>query len=217
MFDEEGHIVGGINMLVDISRQKADQDRQSILVRELEHRIKNNLATIQAIAGSTIRNSRTMEDFQHAFTGRVTALSKTHSLLTDNDQKHVPLRELLNNELAFYDDGEGQRIVLSGPDVMLPAHIAVSYGMTIHELTTNALKHGALAALGGLLKVSWTLQGSLLTLDWEESNVSIPTTPTRTGFGTQLLRRLLPHQLGAQVDMNYEPGGLKARISLELT
>jgi two-component sensor histidine kinase len=194
-----------------------NEDRQSILVRELEHRIKNNLATIQAIASSTIRNSRTMEDFQHSFTGRVAALSKTHSLLTDNDQKHVPLRELLDNELALYDDGEGRRIILSGPQIMLPAHVAVSYGMTVHELTTNALKYGALSTIGGLLEVTWTLQGACLTLNWDESNVSISTHPTRVGFGTQLLRRLLPHQLGAQVDINYEPGGLKARIALELS
>ena len=216
MLDESGNVIGGINMLVDISQQKALQDRQSILVRELDHRIKNNLATIQAIAGSTIRNSRTMDDFQESFTGRIAALSKTHSLLTDNGQKHVPLRELLMNELAMYEDKGSKRIVLSGPDVMLPAHVGVSYGMTIHELTTNALKYGALSLVGGLLQVNWKLDTSRLTLDWEESNISIASRPTKVGFGTQLLRRLLPQQLGAQVDMDFAPDGLKARISLQI-
>jgi PAS domain S-box-containing protein len=216
MFDEGGHVIGGINMLVDISRQKAVQDQQSILVRELDHRIKNNLATIQAIAGTTIRSARSMNDFQEAFSGRIAALSKTHSLLTDNAQQHVPLRQLLNNELEIYEDGDGQRISLSGPDVMLPAHFAVSYGMSIHELTTNALKYGALSALGGTLKVDWTLDGSCLNLKWLESNVPIAAPPTRVGFGTQLLRRLLPHQLGARVEMQFEPDGLKAEISAEI-
>ena len=128
----------------------------------------------------------------------------------------MPLRQLLNSELEIYEDGEGQRISLSGPDVDLPAHFAVSYGMSIHELTTNALKYGALSALGGVLKVSWTLKGAYLTLKWEESNVPIAGPPTRVGFGTQLLRRLLPHQLGANVDMNFEPDGLKAEISAEI-
>jgi PAS domain S-box-containing protein len=216
MFDEDGHVIGGINMLVDISRQKAVQEQQSILVRELDHRIKNNLATIQAIAGTTIRNARSMDDFQEAFSGRIAALSKTHSLLTDNAQQHVPLRQLLKNELEIYEDGEGERISLAGPDVLLPAHFAVSYGMSIHELTTNALKYGALSTLGGTLKVNWTLEGSSLNLKWEESNVPIAGPPTRVGFGTQLLRRLLPHQLGARVDMTFEPDGLKAEISTEI-
>jgi two-component sensor histidine kinase len=209
-------VIGGVNMLVDISRQKAVQEQQSILVRELDHRIKNNLATIQAIAGTTIRNARSLDDFQDAFSGRIAALSKTHSLLTDNAQQHVPLRQLLNNELEIHDDGGDQRISMSGPDVDLPAHFAVSYGMSIHELTTNALKYGALSTLGGRLKVNWTLEGSSLNLRWEESNVPIAGPPTRVGFGTQLLRRLLPHQLGAKVDMAFEPDGLKAEISAEI-
>jgi PAS domain S-box-containing protein len=216
MFDEDGNVVGGINMLVDISQQKAIQDRQSILVRELDHRIKNNLATIQAIAGSTIRNSRTMDDFQQAFTGRIAALSKTHSLLTGNEQKHVPLKQLLDNELAIYEDGEVQRIILAGPEIMLPAHISVSFGMAIHELTTNALKYGALSVLAGVLSVSWTLEGTRLVLRWEESNVPITGQPTRVGFGSQLLQRLLPHQLGARVEMKFAPDGLKADISIEI-
>jgi PAS domain S-box-containing protein len=216
MFDEDGNVVGGINMLVDISQQKAVQDRQSILVRELDHRIKNNLATIQAIAGSTIRASRTMDDFQQAFSGRIAALSKTHSLLTDNEQRFVPLRQLLKNELEIYEDGEGQRIILSGPEVMLPAHISVSFGMAIHELTTNALKYGALSVLAGVLRVGWTLDGIRLALRWEESNVPITSQPTRVGFGSQLLQRLLPHQLGARVEMKFAPDGLKADISIQI-
>jgi PAS domain S-box-containing protein len=216
MFDEGGKVIGGISMLVDISQQKAVQDRQAILVRELDHRIKNNLATVQAIAGSTIRASRTMDDFQQAFIGRIAALSKTHSLLTDNEQSSVPLRQLLNNELAIYEDGEGHRIILSGPEVNLPAHISVSFGMAIHELTTNALKYGALSVLAGVLRVSWKLDGPRLVLKWEESNVPIARQPTRVGFGSQLLRRLLPHQLGAQVKMKFARDGLKADISIQI-
>jgi two-component sensor histidine kinase/PAS domain-containing protein len=200
----------------DLTKLKQAEGMQRLLLNELDHRIKNTLATVQAIAGSTIRSSRTMDDFQQAFNGRIATLSKTHSLLTDNEQKFVPLRQLLKNELEIYEDGEGHRIILVGPDVMLPAHVSVSFAMAIHELTTNALKYGALSVLGGVLRVSWALDGTRLIMKWGESNVPITRQPTRVGFGSQLLRRLLPHQLGAQVGMKFAPDGLKADISIEI-
>jgi two-component sensor histidine kinase len=213
--DKDGGVAGTVNMMIDITRQKESHDRQSFLVRELDHRIKNNLATIQALAGATARNSKTVDEFQKAFMGRIGALSKTHSLITANDREHVSLKQLLDNELGMYD--EGRRVTLSGPEIVLPAHIAVSYGMTIHELTTNALKYGALAVPGGQLDVSWRSEGARLTLRWKESNVPIGAQPSRVGFGTQLLRRLLPQQLGAEVDIRFEPDGLNATIAIELT
>jgi two-component sensor histidine kinase len=200
----------------DLTKLKQAEEMQRLLLNELNHRIKNTLATVQAIASSTIRASRTMDDFQQAFYGRIATLSKTHSLLTDNEQRLVPLRQLLKNELEIYEDGEGQRINLSGPDVMLPAHVSVSFAMAIHELTTNALKYGSLSVLAGVLRVSWIVDGTRLSMRWEESNVPITRQPTRTGFGSQLLRRLLPHQLGAQVEMKFAPDGLKADISIEI-
>jgi two-component sensor histidine kinase/PAS domain-containing protein len=200
----------------DLTKLKQAEELQRLLLNELNHRIKNTLATVQAIAGSTIRASRTMDDFQQAFYGRIATLSKTHSLLTDNEQRFVPLRQLLKNELEIYEDGEGQRIILSGPDVMLPAHVSVSFAMAIHELTTNALKYGALSVLAGVLRVNWTLDGTRLLMRWEESNVPIARQPTRVGFGSRLLRRLLPHQLGARVEMKFAPDGLKADISIEI-
>jgi two-component sensor histidine kinase len=200
----------------DLTKLKQAEELQRLLLGELDHRIKNTLATVQAIAGSTIRASRTMDDFQQAFIGRIAALSKTHSLLTEHQQKHVPLTQLLDNELSIYEDGGGQRVILSGPEVMLPAQISVSFAMAIHELTTNALKYGALSVLAGVLRVSWTLDENRLVLRWEESNVPIKRQPTRVGFGSQLLQRLLPHQLGAQVEMKFAPDGLKADISIRI-
>jgi two-component sensor histidine kinase/PAS domain-containing protein len=198
----------------DISKLKQAEELQRLLLNELNHRIKNTLATVQAIAGSTIRASRTMDDFQQAFYGRIATLSKTHSLLTDNEQRLVPLKQILKNELEIYEDGEGHRIILSGPEVMLPAHVSVSFAMAIHELTTNALKYGALSVLAGVLRVNWTVDETRLLMKWEESNVPIARQPTRTGFGSQLLERLLPQQLGALVEMKFSPDGLKADISI---
>jgi two-component sensor histidine kinase len=95
----------------------------------------------------------------------------------------------LKNELEIYEDGEGQRINLSGPEVMLPAHVSVSFAMAIHELTTNALQYGSLSVLARVLRVSWTVDGTRLSMRWEGSNVPITRQPTRAGFGSQLLRR----------------------------
>ena len=198
----------------DISKLKQAEELQRLLLNELNHRIKNTLATVQAIAGSTIRASRTIDDFQQAFYGRIATLSKTHSLLTDNQQRFVPLKQILKNELEIYEDGAGHRIILSGPEVMLPAHVSVSFAMAIHELTTNALKYGALSVLAGVLRVNWTVDETRLLMKWEESNVPIARQPTRTGFGSQLLERLLPQQLGALVEMKFSPDGLKADISI---
>jgi two-component sensor histidine kinase len=105
-------------------------------------------------------------------------------------------------------------VVLSGPDVVLPAEIALSFGMAVHELTTNALKYGALSQRGGKLEVSWRRTGSRIALEWNEMNVRISGEPQRVGFGTQLLKRLLPIQLGAEVGMEFEADGLKAKIRL---
>jgi two-component sensor histidine kinase len=200
----------------DLTKLKQAEELQGLLLNELNHRIQNTLATVQAIASSTIRASRTMDDFKQAFYGRIATLSKTHSLLTDNERRFVPLRQLLKNELEIYEDGEGQRISLSGPEVMLPAHVSVSFAMAIHELTTNALKYGALSVLAGVLRVSWKLDGTRLIMRWEESNVPITRKPTRVGFGSQLLQRLLPQQLGAQVEMKFARDGLEADISIQI-
>jgi two-component sensor histidine kinase/PAS domain-containing protein len=200
----------------DLTELKRAEELQRLLLNELNHRIKNTLATVQAIAGSTIRASRTMDDFQQSFNGRIATLAKTHSLLTDNEQRFVPLKQILKNELEIYEDGDGQRIILSGPEVMLPAQASVSFAMALHELTTNALKYGALSVLAGVLRVSWTLDGTQLLMKWEESNVPIKRQPTRVRFGTQLLRRLSPHQSSARAELKFAPDGLKADISIQI-
>ncbi|TWA98411.1 MEDS domain-containing protein [Bradyrhizobium stylosanthis] len=200
----------------ETARLNESERHLSVLVRELEHRIKNNLATVQALAGFTVRRAGTLEEFEKSFTGRIAALSRTHSLLTDGAQGQVPLRQLVENELSIYADRDDGRLLVAGPDVDLPAQVAVSFGMAIHELTTNAVKHGALSARGGRLEVDWYRTGGDLQFEWSERDLRFIVEPARTGFGTQLLKRLLPHQLDARVELNFEPDGLKARIRLPL-
>ena len=200
----------------ELARGSATEQRLSLLVQELEHRIKNSLATVQALAGSTIRTARSLEEFDKSFNGRIGALSRTHSMLTAGGQEHVALRELVENELAIYTDECGDRISIAGPDVVLGAQQAMAFGMAMHELTTNAIKHGALSPRGGQLEVVWRRTAPGLAFDLVETGVDLSSQPARIGFGTQLLRRLLPHQLGAPVDMNFDPDGLKAKIEISL-
>jgi two-component sensor histidine kinase len=220
LHDASGKLVGAVNMLVDITERKRAEDQQALLVRELHHRVKNMLATVQAIMGSTARASTTIEQFQQAFTGRIMALARTHSSLADDEWQAISFKSLLCNELEPYDDGSPRRVHLAGPAVDLPSATAIPLGMAIHELTTNAVKYGALSVLGGSVAVSWALVGdqahSELTIEWVERNGPAISPPTRRGFGSQLLERVLNNQIGARVMISYDPEGLRAHVVVPL-
>ena len=140
-----------------LAAQKQARAQQQLLIRELHHRVKNTLTTVLSIMGSTARVSETLKEFQQAFTGRVMALAKTHSLLTDERWQAVPLADLIRAEVDPYDDASGNRIKMRGPEVNLPPDLALPIGMAIHEMTTNAVKYGALSELGGVVRIDWDL------------------------------------------------------------
>ena len=210
LHDDDGKLVGAVNMLVDITDRKRAEERQALLIRELHHRVNNTLATVQAIMGSTARASSTIEEFQDAFIGRVASLSKTHTLLTEQLRQSVWFQDLLHTELDAYDDGSGQRVKLKGPPVELPSDLAVPIGMAIHELTTNAVKHGALAVFGGSVAITWTLsieaEGRRLRVDWIEQDGPAVEQPTRQGFGSRLLQRVLTTQIRCRREDGFQPG-----------
>jgi PAS domain S-box-containing protein len=219
LHDEAGRLVGAVNMLVDISDRKRAEEQQTLLVRELHHRVKNTLATVQAIMGSTARTVDNMEDFKIALFGRIQSLAKTHLLLAD-DAKAVDFADILRSELDAFDDGTGGRIMLHGPDVPLTSHIAVSLGMAIHELTTNAAKYGALSVYGGKVQVTWSVTidatRRMLNFDWTESGGPTVTGPAREGFGTRLIDFVLPGQIQARTRIEYAPQGINMRCSVPL-
>src|SRR5471032_47530 len=219
LHDEAGKLVGAVNMLVDITERKRAEEQQALLVRELHHRVKNTLATVQAIMGSTARSADTIEEFKTALIGRIGALAKTHRLLTDEDGA-VGFGDLLHNELDAFDDGSEGRITLSGPDVYLSSQLAVSLGMAVHELTTNAAKYGALAVVGGKVDVTWstTIEAKRRTLDfdWVESRGPTVTPPMRHGFGSRLLEFVLPGQIQAKATIDYQIDGVRMHCSVPL-
>jgi len=219
IIDKAGNVSGIFVEGSDVTDHVHTEESQQLLIRELHHRVKNTLATVQAILGATARSSLNIADFHEAFAGRLISLGKTHTILTESQRQDASVHELLRLELDPYDDATGRRIKLEGPDVRLPAILAVLVGLAFHELVTNAAKYGALSDLAGMLEVNWAVGGEgerLLHIKWAEHNGPPVAPPTREGFGSRLLSRVLPTQANATVKMNFLPTGLHASISLPL-
>lgn len=195
-------------------------ERQTLLIRELHHRVKNTLATVQALLGASARSATSVDEFYQSFSARVISLAKTHNLLTDDYWQMASLQEMLENELGPYNDEAGERIALDGPPVELTADLAVPTGMAIHELTTNAAKHGALSVPEGRIAVHWQVKaaqsGRRLWLDWTERGGPPAREPTRRGFGSTLLQRVLTMQCGADIRFDFAPAGLHFRMEAPL-
>jgi two-component sensor histidine kinase len=204
----------------EIEERRQAQAQQSLLIRELHHRVKNTLATVQAVVGATARSTSNIDEFYKAFVGRIISLANTHSLLTEAVWQTASLREILEKELSPYNDNTGARVLLEGRDVELPSDAAVPIGMAVHELTTNATKYGALSVDTGQVSVSWSSQpeeeGVRLKLCWQERGGPPVSQPERQGFGSRLLHRVLATQLNAKVDMAFEPEGLRVSIDAVL-
>lgn len=219
LHDESGQLIGAVNMLVDITERKRTEEQQALLVRELHHRVKNTLATVQAIMGSTARSARTIEDFKNALIGRIGSLAKTYVLLTDEGNT-TTFADILHSELDAFDDGSGDRIQLSGPRIDVPSQLAMSLGMAIHELTTNAAKYGALSVFGGKVDVAWTIMieatRRTLNIDWQEIGGPPVTGPMRQGFGWRLLEFVLPGQIQAKTKIEYRPDGVRVHCAVPM-
>jgi len=199
-----------------LAERERTSERQTLLIRELHHRVKNTLATVQALLGASVRTATSVDAFYASFSARVISLAKTHNLLTEDYWQQAPLREMLVNELGPYNDAEGTRIRLQGPKVDLLGDLAVPAGMAIHELTTNAAKHGALSVPEGWIEVEWDVKPSqdrrLLQLDWREHDGPPTRPPTRKGFGSTLLHRVLKVQCDADIAFDFRPSGLHFRM-----
>ncbi len=200
--------------------RKRSEEHQRLLIRELQHRVKNTLATVQALLRATARSASTVEGFKQVFEARVLSLSRTHDLLVENAWRAASIREILRSELGPYDDGAGTRVLLTGPAVELPAELAVPIGMAIHELTTNAAKYGAFSTPRGWLEVEWDVRGHdgarKLQLWWTERDGPPVEKPSRKGFGSSLIQRLLTTQCRAEIEFAYDRPGLRFQMSVPL-
>jgi PAS domain S-box-containing protein len=219
LHDASGKLVGAVNMLVDITDRKRAEEQQALLIRELHHRVRNMLATVQAIMAATARTSGTIQEFETDFTNRIAALARTQGSIADHDRQVISVENLLLSELARFEDGWG-RIALNGPPIDVPPSVAVPLGMALHELTTNAAEHGSLSTPQGSLVVSWSVEQNsgerVLLIDWAERGGPEVGPPSRRGFGTQLLERVFTQQLGARVQPAHHPKGWRVRVAIPL-
>lgn len=217
---QQGRIIGASKIARDITERKQLEEQLLLVNRELHHRVKNTLATVQAVISSTARRAQTIAEFQQSVTERITSLARTHSLLIEKGHGEASIRDILDSELTPYDDGSGQRVRLAGPDIRLPFEIAIAFGMAVHELTTNAAKYGAFSLPSGRVEVTWSLEsqtdGCRLTLIWQERGGPPVEEPKRLGFGSVLLQRGLGRQLGGEVETTFAPDGLHVRITAML-
>ena len=219
LFDAGGKLKGAVNMLVDISHHKRAQERQELLIHELNHRVKNTLATVQSIAHQTLRRAPSAEAFRETFTQRLLALSRAHDLLTAQGWEGADLRTLLATVLTPYEATGSTRARLTGPAVALPPRVALGLAMALHELATNAAKYGSLSAPTGALELTWSVatgQRRLLNLTWVERGGPPVTPPEHTGFGGRMLERTLKAELGGDAQLVFDPAGVRCAIEVPL-
>ncbi|MBS0362857.1 MAG: PAS domain-containing protein [Proteobacteria bacterium] len=213
----DGEAVGVFVEGSDVTDRVLGDRQQKLLLDELNHRVKNTLSTVQAIADQTLRTNADPVAFRDAFESRLMALSATHNLLTATNWVSADLRDVAHLEFRPYG---AERYRLTGPSVALSSAQALALGLLFHELATNAAKYGALSSPDGCVEVDWRLRkrrgGADLEIDWEERDGPAVATPTRHGFGSRLIERSLQGQLGGEASLTYAPAGLRCRIRLPL-
>jgi two-component sensor histidine kinase len=194
--------------------------RNRILMREMQHRERNMLSNVRALARLTIRATRDLDEFAHAFDDRLGALIRTQNLLTRSAELETGLRDVLLLELEAHGVREGERFVLGGPKVVLPADTARALAMAFHELATNATKHGAFRIDGGRLDVSWTLaepeDHETLTIRWRESGVPMAGPPARRSLGFTMIEQSVPFMIGGTSSLTFHADGLECVLCFPL-
>lgn len=212
--------------------QRQNEDRlqalvqhQSVLVAELQHRVRNILTVVRSVFGRTIEAGGGLEQVADHFRGRLDSLARTQVVVTQSAAGDVDLQNLIRDELLSVGAAGNANVTIVGPDVRLSAKTAESIGMAIHELTTNAIKYGALSAAGGELRIEWTQEKTdpnlvnrndlRLVIRWTEQGVrAVDLRPARRGFGSELIEDALPYRLGAETSLEFRGGGVRCTISM---
>ena len=214
--DAEGRLLYVVRVVQDITEGKLAEQRQKLLIDELNHRVKNTLATVQSLASQTARAAPSPRDFRESFEGRLIALSKAHDQLTMHHWESADLRNLLSAGFAPYGAGP-DKVVLRGEDVMLRPRAVLTLAMAFHELITNAAKYGALSAPAGRVEIHWQPARDehgrpLLRIDWQEQGGPAVTEPARRGFGSRLIEGGIAAELGGSARLAYAPEGLRCEV-----
>ncbi|MBP2231225.1 PAS domain S-box-containing protein [Azospirillum agricola] len=218
VYDQDGRPVRMTGVSLDVTGRKKAEERQLLLLEELNHRVKNTLAIVQSIASQTLRLVTTPAAFTESFQARLHALAQAHDLLTRQQWQGALLDELLTLTLGPYRGAD--RVLIEGPPVMLSTGVAVSLHLAFHELATNAAKYGALSVQGGTVEVFWSVverAGMALELVWRERGGPPVVPPSRRGFGSRLIERGLPYELDGKVSLDFDLAGVRCALVIPLS
>jgi len=214
-YGEDGRPERVIGVNIDVTERRRAEQYQRTLNAELDHRVKNVLATVRAIMTHTREASGSSEDFMARLDHRIESLARTHELLSESKWHSVALVEIIRRELAPYNV---RNTDIGGPDLTLKAGAAEAVAMVFHELTTNAAKYGAFSSRTGRVSVCWRWlrngSSDRLVIDWQEIDGPPVRNPSRSGYGTSIIRELIPFELGGAVELSFAPGGTRCRLEI---
>jgi two-component system, chemotaxis family, CheB/CheR fusion protein len=215
-------IEGVIVTFIDVSKLVEGETHQRAMVEELNHRVRNMLTVVNAVATQTANRSSSIADFKASFLGRIQAMAKSHNLLSREQWSSILLKDILSIEFDAYRTGAQDRIALSGSDdVAIRPGASLALGMVLHEMTTNAAKYGALSNAEGKLAVQWEIDEDqkgrrALVINWKESKGPPVKAPKRGGFGSELVDREIKGALRGTIVRDFAATGLKAQITIPL-
>jgi PAS domain S-box-containing protein len=214
-YDDAGRAERMTGVYIDVTERRKSEDHKNLLIAELDHRVKNVLACVAAVAQRSRECSRSSDEFLDVLNGRISSLANAHALLSRSHWEGVELGELVRSELApCMTDGSN---LINGPDIVLAAEATQPLSMVLHELATNATKYGALSTRSGRVSVCWERQASshdALTLEWREIGGPTIVAPGPSGYGSSVIRDLIPYELGGSVDYVLAPGGVRCRVEI---
>jgi PAS domain S-box-containing protein len=216
-YNNAGRAQRMIGVYIDVTERKQAEDHKSLLIAELDHRVKNVLSTVSTVAARTMDASSSMRQFVASLDGRIRSMARTHELLSATQWQGISVRELVQRELAPYATRGNTEI--RGPDMILKAEAGQAMGMVFHELATNAAKYGALSAANGRVSIRWErrLDGQArchLALEWREVGGPPVVTPRDSGFGTSIIRDLIPYEFGGAAHLAFDRAGIRCHLEL---
>ena len=218
-FDPTGRFVGLKGLTVEITERKQSDERQGLLIAELDHRVKNLLARVAVISSYTRLGSSSVDEFVQVLDRRIHSMAAAHSLLSQNRWNGVNLADLVDSQLAPY--ATAANMTIGGPDVVLGPTVTQAVAMALHELVTNAVKYGALSSPNGHVSVKWNRQpadgaSTRVKIEWRENGGPPVVTPAKSGYGMSLIREMIPHELGGAVDLAFVTEGVCCEIDVPL-
>jgi two-component sensor histidine kinase len=223
LFSEDGKPDRLVGVVVDITDQKNAQERQRLLAREADHRVKNIFANFHSMITLSARSARTPQEMAQALRGRMDALLRAKDLVrpgvmgTEHESERTTVDALVRTVLEPYEDGSPNRIVLSGPSVPVGAKAVTGLALALHETATNAVKYGALSRPDGSIRVTWDANSSDFQLNWDETGgPEVNATPQARGFGSILTERSVTGELGGKIEHDWRRKGLRLKLSVPL-